>query len=443
MKDVKRFVIHPLHALHVLYGFLLLVLLSVATPAAQAPPVTATTALAVSRWVDAVRDHTSGQIDDALISIGKMTVEDRAQLTAGLPLFRSGLTQQPARISLAAQKRILDLGHDIARDPGVTVFVERAIMLHGDAAIASAQHPELAVGGGPVAGQQLLERDGEIVGATGSNWNWPFARAMVALQPTNRGTPFVAEWFHVTTAFLMSRRLFGEARTHLLAAATVLPGDARILFDRAAFAEMQGLPESQVLLTTEDLAAMRARRGPVMRNTLIRPSDTAERSGVRPAEVENAEAERLYRSALAAAPAMVEARVRLARLLDVRGRHDEAADELARALADRVTPAPAVVYFANLAAGRVDRALGQLESAAAHFQSALTLFPNAQAALLGASHVAVLRADVEGALAAVRQLEVANATADRRMDPWWSYSIGAGRDADALLRELWVRARSR
>ncbi|MBP6715866.1 MAG: hypothetical protein KA205_03325, partial [Acidobacteria bacterium] len=150
--------------------------------------MTASTAVAITRWVDAVNHHVPGQIDDALMSIEKMTADDRAQLLAGLPLFRDGLSQKPTRVSLAAQKRIVDLGNEVARDPGITSFVDRAIMLHGDAAIIAVQRPEIGqtptIGpvlprAGPVSPtQQVLERDGELVGVAASNWNWGFARSL-------------------------------------------------------------------------------------------------------------------------------------------------------------------------------------------------------------------------------------------------------------------------
>jgi tetratricopeptide (TPR) repeat protein len=287
----------------------------------------------------------------------------------------------------------------------------------------------------------VIERDGELVGATASNWNWGVARGLISLQAPRPDTAFLTSWFHATSAFLMSRRRYGDARAQLDAAMAVVPKDAAIRFDRAAYAEMQGLPESQVLLSTEDIAAQRAMLGPPMRNTLMTQSDTARRTGVRQASVENADAERLFRSALDVDPDFVEARVRLARLLEVRGRHAEAAQELARALSSRERIDPVVAFYAHLFAGRVDRALGRLDTAAAHLRDALALFPNAQSALLGASQVAVLRSDVESALASVRQLEVANAGPDRRMDPWWVYSIGLGRNADALLAAMWANAR--
>jgi len=282
------------------------VVLSAVTLTAQALPVTDSTALEIVRWVDAVRHHAPGQIDDALMSIEKMSVDDRAQVRAGMDLFLTGLSQKPARISFAAQKRIVDLGNDLARNPGAETFVDRAIMLHGDAAMVAIDRPEFVPSNlalvaqsarSPGAVEQVLERDGELVGTTAPNWNWAFARGLIALRPPQADTAFLARWFHATSTFLMSRRHYGDAQTHLIAAAVVVPKDAMIRFDRAAYAELMGLPESQVLLTTEDIALQRASQGSLMRGTLMSRSDAAKRAGVRPASVENAEAERLFRAA--------------------------------------------------------------------------------------------------------------------------------------------------
>jgi tetratricopeptide (TPR) repeat protein len=193
-----------------------------------------------------------------------------------------------------------------------------------------------------------------------------------------------------------------------------------------------------VLLSPEDLAALRI----TQRGSLIRRGD-ATRSGVRPPEVENRDAERYFHDALDADPAFDEARVRLARLYEVRGKYADAAAELARANALRAGGDPIVSFYRELFAGRADRALGKMNSAAAHFQSALNLFPHAQSALLAASQLALLRADVPAALGPVRSLRDAATANQPRVDPWWVYGAGLGRNADALLRELWAAARAR
>lgn len=456
MKISERF----LHALHALYGWLVLVLI-LACPAtslaqSQLPPITPSTVLVYARWTDAVMQHVPGEADAALMAIEAFTPGDREQLNAGLNMFRDALLKKSVRVSNAAQKRIADIGAAFAQTPGFASFVERAILLHGDAAIVALQHPEVAAAGGsaplassrpgaPAPPRQVLERDGEVVGVTSPNWNWSFTRALVAFQPPKVGTPmyaFVADWFHATTAFLMSRRQFGEAQTHLRIGALVAGKDARVLFDYGTFFEMQGMPISQSLLSNEDIASMR----PASRIAQMARSVTAQVTGVRPVEAENEDAIRRYRWALEIDPELAEARVRLARILLVRGDEDGAAKELSKALASLAAAKvkdPIVEFYAQLFAARADRAMSKLASAATHYEQALVLFPFAQSALLGASQVAVLRADVSGALAFTRKLEGSAASNDQRADPWWVYEVGAGRRGDALMRELWAKAKQR
>ena len=121
-----------------------------------------------------------------------------------------------------------------------------------------------------------------------------------------------------------------------------------------------------------------------------------------PAEKTNAEAERLFRRALSIDPSLVEARVRLARLLDLRKRHEEAAAELKTALAGNATPV--VAFYAHLFAGRAAQSLGQSDVAAGHYQDALALFPDAQSALLASSQLALFRSNVAATLEPVQRL---------------------------------------
>ena len=201
--------------------------------------------------------------------------------------------------------------------------------------------------------------------------------------------------------------LYGDATPHLHHASMLLPDDALALFDRGCYAEILGLPMHQALVPT---------------------------AGIPPAAKTNAEAERLFRRALAADPSLVEARVRLARLLDLRNRHEEAATQLKTALASN--PTGAVGFYAHLFAGRVAQSLGHTAEASHHYRDGLALFPDAQSALLASSQLALLQSDVPATLAPVERLGVR--TAVFSADPWWQYHLAAGRDADELLKELWA-----
>jgi tetratricopeptide (TPR) repeat protein len=230
------------------------------------------------------------------------------------------------------------------------------------------------------------------------------------------------------------KRRYGDLTSHLQHAVDVLPDDARMLFDRGCYAELLGLPMHQALLSEGDVVDQRAGgRHSDAAPAWATPSSTLSLR-IPSAEKTNAEAERLFRRALAIDPSLVEARARLARLLDLRNRHKEAADELKTARAGN--PRGVVAFYAHLFAGRVAQTMGQADDASRHYRDALTLFPDAQSALLAASQLALLGADVVATLAPVDRLGAGSAV--YTADPWWQYHLCAGRDADDLLKELWA-----
>ena len=400
------------------------------------------TALAVQRWVAAVNTHTPGRADEAVAAIHAMSFDARRVLNAGLGLFIAALKAERVAYSGDAARHIAEMGRTARQKPGRDEFLQRATVLHSDAAVFTdaatfqagipPNQPARANTDDPLLSNYrlTLDKDGEILGSVAADWNWPFARSLLDLLSQPSRDPFVGTWYHATLAFMLGNGLYGEATPHLHRAAEQLPDDARILFDRACYAEILGLPKTQVLLSDADVVALNTRRngGHVARLMAAGPAQL----GIPLADVTNDEAERLFRRALRADPSFVEARVRLARLLEVRKHYDEAATELSTALDSE--PTGHVAFYAHLFAGRAAQALRRLDDAAGHYKAAAALFPGAQSALLGLSQVALRAADVPSALAPIEHL-------DRSLtarDPWWLYDRGAGRDADALLGELWA-----
>jgi hypothetical protein len=102
-------------------------------------------------------------------------------------------------------------------------------------------------------------------------------------------------------------------------------------------------------------------------------------------------------------------------MLGDRGRHDEAAAELARLRVDQLPPL--LDYYAALLTGREARARGQLDTARGAFERAAKAYPDAPAPRYGLSEIAVARGDRAGALA---QLVSRPAGApDAADEPWW------------------------
>jgi tetratricopeptide (TPR) repeat protein len=259
------------------------------------------------------------------------------------------------------------------------------------------------------------------------SWHWQFARDLLdRITPRPATDPFVGRWYHAMIAYLFGGTRYGEASPLLRRATEMLPNDARILFDRACLSETLGAPHIQAVLNDPRTVAGTMPDTP---RGVTRAAVAA--GGERQA---NGEAESLFRRALAADGSLVDARVRLGRLLLLRGRDAEAATMLAQAVAD--SRDPAVTYLSHLLAARADERLGNLDEATAHADAALALFPGAQSALVAKSHVALQRADAAGALDPINRLAQRDSRVPPR-DPWSEYYLGAGRDSSALLSALW------
>jgi tetratricopeptide (TPR) repeat protein len=426
----------------------LLVSLPIGGRARAAEKITGTTLVAVRNWVSAVRGHTPGRRDAAATTIATLTFDKRRELNVGMPLFLSVLLGNSPVMKIGPEKHISDLALQARHAPGADIFLKRAVVLHSDAALENQvddpKPPEPVEPAPPGAAppppllsrhRLFLDKDGEILGQTMADWNWPFARSLLDLLSARPGDdPFAGVWYHATTAFLFQKSSYGEVVTHLQRAAEVLPDDPQVLFDRGCFAEIQGLPRSQVLLSDGDLVVLRAQRNGQRPPRQI--ASQAAELGIPPGDASNADAERLLRHALRVDPSLVEARVRLARLLEERKHYDEAAAELGTAVEGK--PTGIVLFYAHLFAGRAAQALGRIDEAAVHYREAATLYPGAQSALLALSQVALLGADMTGALEPIHRMDVPPATALQRDDPWWRSHLAAGRDADALLRGMWA-----
>jgi tetratricopeptide (TPR) repeat protein len=411
-----------------------------ATQSAPAPAGVA----ALQSWVTAVTSHTAGQNDEPVEAIHAMSFDARAQLDSALALFFAALKPTaPRRVTSESAHSIGAIAREVAQSPGADVFLKRAAILHTDAAIyrrygdpsafsaaAETASPSRTATTPLLSNHQLtLDNDGEILGSVRADWNWPFARSLLdRLSPRPGRDPFVGAWYHATLAYMLRESLYGEMPPHLARAAELLPEDARILFDRACYAEVLGMPKNQALLSEEDVRRLetgQTRRPPGT------PASAPTHLGIPLERVTNEDAEQLFRRVLHVDPAFVEARVRLARLLTARKRYDEAGAELATALAAQ--PAKDVAYYAHLFAARVAQMTGRIDAAIAHAEEALAISPGAQSALLARSQAALLGSDLPGTIGPLDQLR---GRMDEVFDPWREYPLGSGRDADSLLERV-------
>jgi len=436
--------------------------------ASAADRVTPGSAQSMSKWIDAVNRHAPGKPDQPAVDTLRLSYATRVELNAAMDLFERVMREEAVVTRNDAEKQVAELARAVFRNPGRDVFLMRAIVLHGDAAILGirvapspdptappatrvtrAYAPGMDVEIRPVVRAVaplltndtfIVSRDGQVIGDSPSNWNWPFARSLVdllvsAAAPASvtacRGAQclggsgkaaspaqqaFVSAWYHATSSFMLLNGLYAEANPHFRQALETIPNDRLALFDLGCLAEGYGLAMQQVV---------RADASPQRQRSL----------GIPPADKTNQDAERWFRRALDVDSTFAEARVRLARLLDVSGRHEQAIAEVQRALSTE--PRGTVAFYAHLFGGRAAQALGRLDEARRHYAEALALVPGAQSALLASSQAALLAGDVPAALAPLRTLS--GGSDDLTADPWWHYHLGPGRDTAALLDALWGR----
>ena len=460
-----------------MFGFVALLLVVAARPAAAQRQTTASLD-AINAWVEAVNAHVPGQPDAPVGAMIAMTYVARRDLNMAMPLFIRVLREREVVTTRSEiDKAVLSLARTVRLTPGPATFLKRAAVLHSDAVVFASRFPAAPddaparapsserIGGvrTPIPAERVaplltnervtLTRDGEVFGDSPASWHLPFARSLLAellrrddhilsadecardeacrsaaaVLPAAPRVPvatppvpsadqqLIGEWYHAMAAYLFARGMNGDATAHLQEAARALPDDPRLLFDRGSYAETLGLPIYQVV---QDAASAKP-------DTFISRIPVEDKT--------NAEAERLYRRALEVDSGYLEARVRLARLLDRRGQHDEAGAQIAKVL--DAQPSGVVGFYSLIVGGRVATARRRYDEALRHYRAASLVYPGAQSALLGASHAALMLADLPRTLEPLEQLGTKGTDFDA--DPWLDYQLGAGRDVNPLLAGMW------
>jgi tetratricopeptide (TPR) repeat protein len=143
-------------------------------------------------------------------------------------------------------------------------------------------------------------------------------------------------------------------------------------------------------------------------------------------------AERFYKRALEVAPEFEEARIRYARVMGERGRHEEALVELQKVAA---VQGQLLQYYAALFLGGELEALGKDDEARRAYERAAEVSPTAQSPRLAISRLAAAR-DRAAAREALLTLAEQEPQGEARDDAWWVYDIAAGRVADEALAAL-------
>jgi len=415
----------------------------------------------VESWLRAVNEHQPGERDAAVATVSRWSGADLgALLTEGLlPLLRTCdrpvrqrlrtagaiATPRPRRGGLADHEiafiRRLALGlcrtHDgVVREtpPGVIDHLLRGgAILHGDAAMLALPDPETGAWpptGTPRAHRPAGSSSGMSMLADGTHTfmpntaaaHWAMARILVDQVRANPSDadaspardPMVRSWYRASLAFMAAVPYVDTA--HFKRAEELFGDDAVV---HLLVGSMHEWMASDAVQQPMDAARRRNHQS---------------RFPVGSARAELGRARRHLERAVRLDAALIEARVRLGRVLGLAGNHRDAAAELRQAVA--AEPQPPLAYYANLFLGAEEEALGRLAEAGDAYRRAASLHPDAPTPRLALSHLMRRQGNREGALRLIGEVLAPESEPSATADPMRRYSRSAGRHARALLRDM-------
>jgi tetratricopeptide (TPR) repeat protein len=376
-------------------------------------------------WIRLAKAHQMGRIDDPLRTLASWAPARIEQIDQDVKLIRDVLAEaakgRARPLAMAGRELVLtdlaslldleaedlfmpgrQLDPTAVADPAgqprfeIAKVMVRVAMLHTDLMMVSRdERAGIRLAGLPSTTLRVDDAKGSNVSDPGVYWD--VAReAMDLVVPTPRGRALATDWYRVTSEYLLGHRDYALAAPHLQHARDVLPGDAQLAFDcgvvyenLAASGIQAAVPDDQAALTI----------------------------GSRPILLANAEFH--FRSALLLEPGFHEAALRLGRILELLGRHEEALSHLRRV--ETLLPRPALQYYAALLVGRAHEAAGRSDEARAAFERALKHYPDAQSARLALAALTFRASGQIPALPYVRSLGAGRPGAD----PWWAYDVSS------------------
>ena len=328
----------------------------------------------------------------------------------------------------------------------LNAMLERAALMHADMMILRREANPAWSDAPEISGSSMLSNDGQRLGTRALDPHLQFARMIfkymrpplalgvaTTAAPTwaeaHRRNPHIRQWYRTVSTELAARHWLADLRPHLEDARLVLDDTPGTMFDSACFSEVMASAQVQRAVEPRETASappsMRLR---VQSGNLL----LDERYNL-------SEAERFYRDALKLDPGYSEARVRLARVLSLRGRH---ADAAALLQAPIETTNAFIRYWGWLALGQASEATQKLDEARDAYNRATAMFPHAQSPLLALLRLARERADDADAKGLSLRITLLPPHEQYRLDPWWDYFDCHGRYLDEERERLWAIYRS-
>jgi tetratricopeptide (TPR) repeat protein len=398
-------------------------------------------------WLALARTHRMGDLDDVARTVASWPPASTSRMLEDLQLIRLliALSNGPARSGISADHSGRRLTWDqlaplLGVDPqalpapfvpselaapgsparrAIAQLMIQVAMLHTDIAMATNDLALQASNRAQATAIQL--RDGRQLVVSNLSVHWAIAREAVAMVlSATVGQSVARQWYHASVAYMQAERNYAALAPHLQTARALLPADSWLWLQSGAAYENLAAPAVQVAVAESGGSAK------VDEPTILL-----------------ARAEIMLRRALELDPDRNEARLRLGRVLDLIGRHQEAAAMLAAA--EKQLTNPALRYYAALFGGHAVGAISQAEDARRAYERAMALFPRAQSPRLALAEMAWRDGSPGLAQSGLRTLFV-TAGGDRSTDPWWVYDVSLVTDwADRVLdmRRAAVEAGSR
>ena len=364
----------------------------------------------VRTWVERVRLHQPGIVDEPLRQIAATSAKDFEIIRRGLRDAVKG-EPVPARNDIARRGALAHTDIALLLPERAAEYLDLGL---GEERFFFDEFEKPRVSYRKEAGA-VLSLDGEYVGTTVETAHWEMARRLLDGVYQARTDEFVRLWYRAVAAHFEARNRLGSARNHLAQALRVLPDDPMILLYAGAMHEVYGSDRAQSVLN-----ARLARTGP-------RTASAVD---------EWREAERSFARAVNSG-GPPEARLRRARVLGKLARHAEAA-VLLRGLEPELAE-PRLKYLAALFLGTEESALGRTDRARAAFERAAALYPAAQSPLMGLAGLFVSTGNRGDALAVLDRIAALPPERSRE-DPWSRYfrSFASNADEQMAATRAWL-----
>ena len=406
----------------------------------------------LQQWLEAVEQHEFGTADDPLMRVASwdrntlwLVWQDVSSVVSLVrepdvlifytpiepePLsgiFRLPSNRRPSRVIPYGRNEITRLkllAQYVVNAGGENRILKRGAMLHAEIAVLGPASPAPDPARPPRSDSVMLFlADGQQTGVDDAGVQWEMGRRLLdKVKPKDSrklgsdpgADETVRLWYLASNVYMQSVEQVDA--WHVDRSVQLFPQDPEILFLAGCAREMFSGPQIQSVLASTTLS----------RALFNLYGDEGE---------ELRRAEKFYRESLERDPNRAEARIRLGRVLNRRGRHQDAIIELRRATA--ATKNRLLLYYGNLFLGDAADALGLGEEARTAYRRAGELFPLAQSPQLALSSMAARAGDRSGALAAIEEVLSRDqpVTAD---DPWWGYYTSQTRDLEGVWTALRV-----